>query len=295
MVGPTATGKSDLAVELALRLDGEVVSADAMQLYRGMDIGTAKLTSEQRRGVPHHQLDVLDVTQEASLAAYQRAARAAIGQIRERGRRPVLAGGSGLYVRAALDALVIPPTDPDVRAALEDRLHEIGPAALHAELARADPVAAQSILASNGRRIVRALEVIELTGEPFSAVLPEPTYAEPTVQVGLAVERSELDERTGQRVDRMWQLGLVAEVERLAASGLRDGPDRVARGRLRPGARGPRRPIDARPGPGADGPGDPTADPAAGVVVRPRPTHPVARTPPRRIWSSRPCARPHGG
>ncbi len=194
-----------------------------MQLYRGMDIGTAKLTSEQRRGVPHHQLDVLDVTQEASLAAYQRAARAAIGQIRERGRRPVLAGGSGLYVRAALDALVIPPTDPDVRAALEDRLREIGPAALHAELIRADPVAAQSILASNGRRIVRALEVIELTGEPFSAVLPEPAYAEPTVQVGLAAERSELDERTGQRVDRMWQLGLVAEVERLAERGLRDG------------------------------------------------------------------------
>jgi tRNA dimethylallyltransferase len=223
VVGPTATGKSGLAVELALGLGGEVVGADAMQLYRGMDIGTAKLAVEDRRGVVHHQLDVLDITEEASLAAYQRAARISIADIRARGRVAVVAGGSGLYVRAALDALAIPPTDPELRAALERRLEEFGAAALHDELAGVDPVAAQSILPSNGRRIVRALEVVELTGEPFSAMLPEPVYAAPTVQLGLALDRDRLDRRTGDRVDRMWELGLVEEVRDLAACGLRAG------------------------------------------------------------------------
>jgi tRNA dimethylallyltransferase len=223
VVGPTATGKSELAVELALRLGGEVVGADAMQLYRGMDIGTAKLSVEDRRGVMHHQLDVLDITEEASLAAYQRAARASIADIRARSRVAVVAGGSGLYVRAALDALAIPPTDPELRAALERRLEALGPAALHLELAGVDPVAAQSILPSNGRRIVRALEVVELTGEPFSAMLPEPVYAAPTVQVGLTLDRDRLDRRTDDRVERMWQLGLVEEVQDLAARGLRAG------------------------------------------------------------------------
>jgi tRNA dimethylallyltransferase len=223
VVGPTATGKSELAVELALRLGGEVVGADAMQLYRGMDIGTAKLAVEDRRGVVHHQLDVLGITEEASLAAYQRAARASIADIRARRRVAIVAGGSGLYVRAALDALAIPPTDQELRAALERRLEALGPAALHDELALVDPVAAQSILPSNGRRIVRALEVVELTGEPFSAMLPEPVYAAPTVQLGLALDRDRLDRRTDDRVDRMWELGLVEEVRDLAARGLRAG------------------------------------------------------------------------
>ena len=157
-----------------------------MQLYRGMDIGTAKLTLAERRGVPHHQLDVLDITEEASLAAYQQAARAAIGDLRARGRVAVLAGGSGLYVRAALDALAIPPTDAELRAAIERRLEELGPAALHDGAGRAWIRLRRSpILPSNGRRIVRALEVVELTGEPFSAMLPEPVYAVPTVQIGL--------------------------------------------------------------------------------------------------------------
>jgi tRNA dimethylallyltransferase len=223
VVGPTATGKSDLAVELALRLDGEVVSADAMQLYRGMDIGTAKLTLTQRRGVTHHQLDVLDVTQEASLAAYQQSARADLRDIRSRDRVPILAGGSGLYVRAALDVLDIPPTDPDVREALERRLADEGTQVLYDELAVADPVAAQSILASNGRRIVRALEVIALTGRPFSAMLPQPEYVVPTVQIGLRLDRVALDARTDVRVTRMWDQGFVAEVQRLEQGGLRSG------------------------------------------------------------------------
>jgi tRNA dimethylallyltransferase len=223
VVGPTATGKSDLAVELALRLDGEVVSADAMQLYRGMDIGTAKLTELERRGVPHHQLDVLDVTQEASLAAYQKAARADIDAVRRRGRIAVVAGGSGLYVRAALDTLEIPPTDPAVRRSIEERLASEGVEALHAELVEADSVAAQSILPTNGRRIVRALEVVALTGRPFSATLPVAAYAVPTVQIGLRLDRDQLDARTDERVDRMWSQGLVGEVEALAARGLRSG------------------------------------------------------------------------
>jgi tRNA dimethylallyltransferase len=223
VVGPTATGKSDLAVELALRLDGEVVGADAMQLYRGMDIGTAKLSHQQRRGVPHHLLDVLDVTQEASLAAYQKAARAAVEDIRARGRVAIVAGGSGLYVRAVLDALDIPATDPAVRQELERELELAGAAALHDRLSVVDPVAAQSILPTNGRRIVRALEVVRLTGRPFSAVLPAPEYAAPTVQLGLTVPREELDRRTAARVGQMWDAGLVDEVRALADRGLREG------------------------------------------------------------------------
>lgn len=223
VVGPTASGKSDLAVELALRLDGEVVNADALQLYRGMDIGTAKLTPAERRGVPHHQLDVLGVTQEASVATFQRHARAAIAAIRGRGRRPILAGGSGLYVRAVLDTLDIPPTDPAVRADLEAELARVGAAALHDRLARHDPAAARAILPGNGRRIVRALEVITLTGRPFTATLPTAEYHQPTVQVGLSVPRPVLDERIERRVDRMWGAGLVAEVTGLVAEGLRSG------------------------------------------------------------------------
>ncbi|WP_344950164.1 tRNA (adenosine(37)-N6)-dimethylallyltransferase MiaA [Actinomadura miaoliensis] len=223
VVGPTAAGKSDLAVELALRLDGEAVNADSMQLYRGMDIGTAKLTSEEMRGVPHHLLDVWDVTVTASVAEYQRLSDQAIAGIRERGRIPVLVGGSGLYVRAALDHLEFPGTDPAVRARLEKELAEVGSHVLHGRLQEVDPKAAQAILPSNGRRVVRALEVIEISGRPFSATLPEHRYRYDAVQIGLLVPRPELDERIALRVERMWRAGLVEEVRELERQGIRDG------------------------------------------------------------------------
>ncbi len=224
VVGPTATGKSDLAIALAQRLDGEVVNADAMQLYRGMDVGTAKLAPHERGGVPHHLLDVLDVTDEASVAAYQRDVRTCLDDIAGRGHVPVLVGGSGLYVRAALDHLEIPPTDPVLRQRLELQAEAEGAAAMHDRLRAADPVSAQRILPGNVRRVVRALEVLELTGRPFSATLPQPRYLRPTVQLGLRSPHEALDERIEARVRRMWEAGLLAEVERLVAAGLRRGP-----------------------------------------------------------------------
>ncbi|GAB4066237.1 tRNA (adenosine(37)-N6)-dimethylallyltransferase MiaA [Angustibacter speluncae] len=223
VVGATATGKSDLAVRLALALGGEVVNADASQLYRGMDVGTAKLSVPQRLGVPHHLLDVLDVTDEASVAAYQCDARAAIDGLADAGRVPVLVGGSGLYVRSALEPLEFPGTDPAVRARWEERAAAVGPRALHAELAERDPAAAAAILPSNVRRVVRALEVVELTGRPFTATLPSGEHVRPTVQVGLRAPREVLDERIAVRVDRMLDEGLVDEVRRLADAGLREG------------------------------------------------------------------------
>lgn len=225
VVGATASGKSDLAVELALHLDGEVVNADAMQLYRGMDIGTAKLTLAGRRGVPHHLLDVLDVTQAASVAEFQGWARQAVAEIWSRGRVPVLVGGSGLYVRAAVDRIEFPGADPTVRAKLDAEASRLGPDVLHERLASLDPAAAKAILPSNSRRIVRALEVIEITGRPFSATLPAPKYWHPrTVQVALDVPRAVLDDRVEARVDAMWAAGLVQEVRTLLAQGLADGP-----------------------------------------------------------------------
>ncbi|MGW5022498.1 tRNA (adenosine(37)-N6)-dimethylallyltransferase MiaA [Streptomyces cacaoi] len=224
VVGPTAAGKSDLGVFLAQQLGGDVINADSMQLYRGMDIGTAKLTVEERQGVPHHLLDIWDVTVSASVAEYQRLARAEIDRLRTAGRVPVLVGGSGLYVRGALDAMDFPGTDPEVRARLEEELAEHGPGPLHARLAAADPEAAAAILPGNGRRIVRALEVIEITGRPFTANLPRHEYVYPdTVQIGVDVARPELDERIAGRVDRMWQAGLVDEVRTLVDAGLREG------------------------------------------------------------------------
>ncbi|GHF81836.1 tRNA dimethylallyltransferase [Amycolatopsis bartoniae] len=224
VVGPTATGKSDLAIDLAERLGGEVVNADAMQLYRGMDIGTAKVSPAERRGVPHHLLDVLDVTETASVAAYQRDARALIERLLGEGKVPVLVGGSGLYVQAVLDDLRFPGTDPAVRTRLEAEAAQAGPAALHERLGALDPAAARAILPSNTRRIVRALEVIEITGEPFSANLPKPGPARyGTVLIGIDREAAELDERVEQRVDRMFTEGLVDEVRALAARGLREG------------------------------------------------------------------------
>ncbi|UNO39596.1 tRNA (adenosine(37)-N6)-dimethylallyltransferase MiaA [Streptomyces sp. MST-110588] len=223
VVGPTAAGKSDLGVALARHLGGEVVNADSMQLYRGMDIGTAKLTVAERRNVPHHLLDVWDVTEAASVAEYQRLARAEIDRLLAAGRTPVLVGGSGLYVRAAIDALDFPGTDPEVRARLEEELAELGSGALHARLAAADPEAARAILPGNGRRIVRALEVIEITGRPFTANLPGHEAFYDTLQIGVDVERPELDGRIAARVDRMWDEGLVEEVRRLEGAGLREG------------------------------------------------------------------------
>jgi tRNA dimethylallyltransferase len=223
VVGPTAAGKSALSLELARALDGEVVNADSMQLYRGMDIGTAKLTPAQRAGVPHHVLDIWDVTEPASVAEYQRLARAAIEEIARRGRTPLLVGGSGLYVRAALEEFEFPGTDPDLRASLEEELAAVGPGPLHERLRAADPEAARRILPSNGRRIVRALEVIALTGRPFPAELPEPRPYYDAVYLGVDLDTAALDERIARRVDAMWAAGLVDEVRRLEAAGLRQG------------------------------------------------------------------------
>ncbi|MEV1025373.1 tRNA (adenosine(37)-N6)-dimethylallyltransferase MiaA [Streptomyces sp. NPDC050264] len=223
VVGPTAAGKSDLGVFLAKELGGEVVNADSMQLYRGMDIGTAKLTPEERAGIPHHLLDIWDVTVTASVAEYQRLARAEIDRLLAEGRWPVLVGGSGLYVRGAVDKMEFPGTDPEVRARLEEELTLRGSGALHARLAASDPEAAAAILPSNGRRIVRALEVIEITGKPFTANLPGHDSFYDTVQIGVDVERPELDQRIATRVDRMWEAGLVDEVRALESRGLSEG------------------------------------------------------------------------
>ena len=223
VVGPTAAGKSELSLALARTLGGEVVNADSMQLYVGMDVGTAKLTMSERAGVVHHLLDIWPVTQAASVSEYQQLAREAIDDIRGRGNTPILVGGSGLYVRAAIDNLEFPGTDPAVRARLESELDELGSGAMHARLAAVDPVAAAAILPGNGRRIVRALEVIELSGRPFSATLPEYESVYPVVQLGVTVPRPELDRRIADRVHQMWDLGLVDEVRRLELAGLRDG------------------------------------------------------------------------
>ncbi len=219
VVGPTAAGKSDLAVDLALRLGGECINTDSMQLYRGMDIGTAKLDETERRGVKHHLLDIWDVTVTASVAEYQRLVRPLMDAIDV----PILVGGSGLYVRAALDDLEFPGTDAGIRAGLEAELAERGSGALHARLREKDPAAAAAILPSNGRRIVRALEVIELTGRPFSANMPSYDAVYPSVQLGVEVPRPVLDERIELRVRRMWEAGLVDEVRGLLPHGLAHG------------------------------------------------------------------------
>jgi tRNA dimethylallyltransferase len=223
VVGPTASGKSELALRIAETVGAEVVSADAMQLYRGMDIGTAKLAPAQRRGIAHHQIVVLDVTDEATIARYQREARESIDDVRRRGLPAVVAGGSGLYVRAALDHLDIPPTDPDVRARLEVRADERGAGATHAELSERDPAAAEAIGRHNVRRMVRALEVIEITGRPFSASMPERRHLHPTVMVGLRPPRGLLDARIDARVQQMWRDGLLDEVRSLLPQGIRSG------------------------------------------------------------------------
>jgi len=224
VVGPTATGKSELGLALAERLGGEVVNVDAMQLYRGMDVGTAKTPVAHRRGVPHHQLDVLGVTETASVARYQRAARADVDALLARGVVPVVVGGSGLYVQALLDDLAFPATDPGVRARWEGELADRGSASLHTELAGVDPVAAAKLAPSDGRRVVRALEVVELTGQPFSASAPQvgrPRWD--AVLIGLDRGTAELDARIQARTAAMFDAGLVAEVHGLLDAGLRTG------------------------------------------------------------------------
>ena len=224
IIGPTGTGKSALALAVAERLGGEIVNADAMQLYRGMDIGTAKLPVAERRGIPHHQLDVLEVTETATVARYQRDAAADVERIAASGAPPIIVGGSMMYIQSLLDEWEFPATDPAVRAKWEQRLAEVGTAGLHRELDRVDPAAASSILATDGRRIVRALEVVELTGQPFAASAP--TIGAPrwdTAIVGLDWETSALDERLASRTDKMFADGLVGEVRMLLDRGLRDG------------------------------------------------------------------------
>ncbi|HTY27253.1 MAG TPA: tRNA (adenosine(37)-N6)-dimethylallyltransferase MiaA [Mycobacterium sp.] len=224
VIGPTGTGKTQLALEMAERLGGEIVNADAMQQYRGMDIGTAKLSPAERHGIPHHQLDVLDITETATVARYQQAAVADVEAIAARGAVPVIVGGSMMYIQSLLDDWAFPATDPQVRARWEQRLAEIGVAALHTELAGLDPAAAAAILATDGRRIVRALEVVELTGRPFAASAPQigaPRWG--TVIVGLDWETTVLDERLARRTDTMFEAGLVDEVSSLLDCGLREG------------------------------------------------------------------------
>lgn len=225
IVGPTASGKSSLAVALAQRLgDAEIVNADSMQLYRGMDIGTAKPSAAERAGIPHHLFDVLDVTASAAVAEFQTWARAAITDCQQRGVTPIVVGGSALYVRAVLDRLDFPGTDPAVRDRWKAELAARGPQALHAELAQRDPAAAAQILPTNERRLVRALEVIDLTGEPFIATMPPyESVFDGLTMLGLDVPRHVLDVRLAERVDQMWAAGFVDEVRALREAGLEDG------------------------------------------------------------------------
>ena len=223
--GATATGKSDLAVALAQSIDAEIINADSMQLYRGMDIGTAKITIEERKGIPHHLLDLLDVTEDANVAWYQEKARAAITDIHARGKHAIIVGGTGLYIKAILDELNFPDTDPVVRAELELEFATKGIAPLFERLEKLDPAAALAIDKANSRRVIRALEVIKITGKPFTANLPreESSRYPYAKQFGLVMDRDTLSERISLRVDRMWEQGLVQEAEKLVAAGIMNG------------------------------------------------------------------------
>jgi tRNA dimethylallyltransferase len=229
LVGPTAVGKSSLAVALAQHYretgrPAEVVSADSMLVYRGMDIGTAKPTPAERAAVTHHLIDVFDVRRSATVAEFQAMARRVIADCEACGVVPIVVGGSALYIRAIVDDFQFPGTDPVVRTRWESALEELGSEGLHRRLAELDPEAAAQLLPGNSRRVVRALEVIELTGRPYAAQLPAHRYALPgIVQIGLNIERPSLDARIEQRVEAMWEAGLVAEVRALAGRGLREG------------------------------------------------------------------------
>lgn len=225
IVGATATGKSELSLQLAERLDGEIVNADSMQVYRGMDIGTAKLSIQDRRGIPHHLIDILDVTEDASVAQYQSWARGKIDELLSSGKSVVVVGGTGLYVKAILDELNFPDTNPEVRAKLAEEADRIGGEAMHQRLGKLDPAAAAAIPKENVRRVVRALEVIEITGKPFTANLPRAgaSYYPDAWQFGLVMNREDLKERIDRRVDQMWREGLVSEVRSLVEKGLNSG------------------------------------------------------------------------
>jgi len=222
IVGATATGKSDLSIQLAKKLQAEIINADSMQLYRGMDIGTAKLSLEQREGIPHHLIDVLDVTQDASVAEYQGWARAKIDDLLKQGKNVVVVGGTGLYIKAILDELNFPDTDPVVRARLSIEAQQVGIDEMHARLAKLDPAAAAAIPKENVRRVVRALEVIEITGAPFTANLPRAgaSYYPDAKQFGVVMQRDDLKERIDRRVDAMWENGFVEEVRSLIDKGI---------------------------------------------------------------------------
>ena len=221
VVGATAAGKTSLSLDLAETLGGEIINTDAMQVYRGMDIGTAKLPVAERRGIPHHLLDLLDIAEPASVADFQALAREEIATLRKAGKTPVLVGGSALYTRAILDRFEFPGTSNEVRERLEKELETAGEKALHDRLRALDPVAAERIEIDNGRRVVRALEVIELTGEPFSARLPEQVYHDPaSIQIGVDISREALDVRIRQRVSEMFESGFIDEVARLLEAGL---------------------------------------------------------------------------
>jgi tRNA dimethylallyltransferase len=223
--GATATGKSDIALDVAEHIGAEIINADSMQLYRGMDIGTAKLKVAERRNITHHMLDVLDVTEDSTVAWYQERARSAIAEIHSRGLHAIIVGGTGLYIKAILDDLNFPDTDPQVRANLEKLGEEFGAHYLFERLQELDPAAALAIDRANIRRIIRALEVIEITGKPFTANLPrEDSSRFPNaLQFGLVMDREHLRDRIDLRVDRMWQEGFVAEVDHLITEGIRRG------------------------------------------------------------------------
>ena len=225
IVGATATGKSELSLQVAEELSAEIVNADSMQLYRGMDIGTAKLPISERHGIPHHLIDVLDVTQDASVAQYQSWARTLIDQLLAENKSVVVVGGTGLYVKGILDELNFPDTDPEVRGRLTEEAEIIGYEVMHQRLAKLDPAAAAAIPKENLRRVIRALEVIEITGKPFTANLPKAgaTYYPQALQFGLVMDRDSLKERIDARVEAMWEKGFVAEVTHLLEAGIREG------------------------------------------------------------------------
>lgn len=223
--GATATGKSSLAINVALEIGAEIINADSMQLYRGMDIGTAKVTVDERQGVAHHLLDILDVSQAASVAAYQGLARKMISEIWSRGNPVIIVGGTGLYIKSIIDEMDFPDTDPAIRARLEADAELLGAAAIFARLQEQDPEAATTIDSANTRRVIRALEVIEATGKPYSANLPDDVSARypEAIHIGLEVSRESLAPRIQARVDHMWESGFVAEVKKLIKQGLLDG------------------------------------------------------------------------
>ena len=223
--GATATGKSDLAVAIAEKLGGQIINADSMQLYKGMDIGTAKLSMEERKAIPHHLIDVLSVREEASVAQYQNDARNLIDQLLEQSIPAIVVGGTGLYIKAILDDLNFPDTDPEVREKIARQAEELGVDVMHERLTKLDPAAAAAIPKENVRRVVRALEVIELTGRPYTANLPRvgSTKYPDARQFGLVMERETLHERIDLRVEKMWDKGLVREVRDLMGEGLLEG------------------------------------------------------------------------